>query len=409
MKKSPWVLLASLFLFFGCSDDDARIIEEPNEPTEDPTVQALTDTLNSVYDASILAGFAVTVIKNDEIAYQNTFGYANVAAGKKYENNTTQPIGSVSKTFIAAALVKAIEEGHFNLDTPINDILPFEVTNPHSPNTAITIKHLATHTSGLIDVDEVYEGSYFMLPGESTDLTPTMQAVVAFQGLEEGERMPLGDYLKAYYTSEGSLYSEDNFGEYEAGAEYEYSNIAASLTAYLIEVRTGMSYADYVEEKILNPLGINNASFDFEKMDESKAANLYFDKDNPYPRYGCHSYPDGFLNISNEDLGKYMLEMIRGKGGRGTILSDESYELLFQENILPNISGFAHGIFWDLSDGRIEHDGGDPGVITLLSFDPVKKTGTLFMTNIDTASDDGDTIWEQLLQMVTIVQAFEAE
>ena len=163
-KQLNFLFLALVFGLFisSCNNDD----DQPNLPTDVATVAELNQALEDIYTNTEVPGFALTVVKNDQILYQEAFGHADIAANKAYTNQTTQPIGSISKTFIAAALVKAMEQGHFDLDTDINDILPFNIQNPKQPNATIRVRDLVTHTSGLVDKQDIYINGYHILPGE---------------------------------------------------------------------------------------------------------------------------------------------------------------------------------------------------------------------------------------------------
>ncbi|NOK63985.1 MAG: hypothetical protein GFH27_549325n127 [Chloroflexi bacterium AL-W] len=74
-------------------------------------------------------------------------------------------IASISKVVTSVALMQAVEEGQFGLDDDINTLLPFEVNNPQVEGEVIIPRHLVTHTSGIVDNEEVYDASY--APGDS--------------------------------------------------------------------------------------------------------------------------------------------------------------------------------------------------------------------------------------------------
>lgn len=377
MKKSPLMLLALLCLLLSNCKKEVN----PVEPIVDAKVATFTDSLTTLFNASSLVGMTVSVVQDGAIKVQHSFGQANVANNTPYTNQTNQPIASVSKTFIGMALMKAIEEGHFTLETNINDILPFDIHNPNTPDAPIKVKHLVTHTAGLEDSEDTYELQYYVKEGENA-LLPTTQVIFDF-GLEMGKGHALGDYLAAVYTPDGPLYDEDTFMKEGPGKVYEYSNIGASLAAYLIEVKTGQSFAAYVNEHILLPLNMGNTGYDRSQLASSELATLYVSKEYELPEYSHSSYPDGFVNTSNDALTKYLLEMLKGASGNGILLSKESYQTLFNRHSPDSMEeGEIHGVFWDLTrDGRIEHNGGDPGVLTLVSFDPVTNSGYLLMTN----------------------------
>ncbi|MBN4683912.1 beta-lactamase family protein, partial [Pandoraea nosoerga] len=96
------------------------------------------------------------------------FGYADVASKRPYTPQTVQPIGSISKTLIGVALMKGVERGWFTLDDDIDTLLPFPVRNPDFPDKPITLRQLATHTSGIVDREAVYEAGY--VAGDRNDL-----------------------------------------------------------------------------------------------------------------------------------------------------------------------------------------------------------------------------------------------
>ena len=155
-------------------------------------------------------------------------------------------------------------------------------------------------------------------------------------------------------------------------------------------------------------------------MNQDKLATLYASKEYPFPEYSHPSYADGFISTSNEDMGLYLIEMIKGAKGEGSILCEESYKILFKRkspfHIELDEEGEVHAVFWDLlPEGRIEHSGGDPGTLSLLSFDPVRNTGYFMMSNINEGGFgeglgvDGWTSFEQLFTILGEVQEFEAE
>jgi len=113
-------------------------------------------------------------------------------------------------------LAKAQEEGLLSLDEDINDILPFKVVNPYFPNEKITLKNLASHTSGIKDDDTKYINSYSAYGAKN---------------------MTLKDFLYNYLNPEGKWYSNNNFSNKKPGTSFSYSNIGSALAGYCIEAR----------------------------------------------------------------------------------------------------------------------------------------------------------------------------
>lgn len=395
MKNSILITLAFLLSIsiFSCSKDDKTA-----EPRIDVNTPAqLTSILKDVQADAVIPGFALTIIKNDAVLYQEAFGMANIEENKAYSNLSTQPIGSISKTFIAAALVKAIDQGYFTLETDINDILPVEIKNPKQPDAIIRVKHLVTHTSGLIDEEPAYFEAYHILPGQDLSTSGAQLLQDGF-GLEVRESIPLEDFLAEYYLEGGQYYSLNNFANTTPGTSWHYSNIASSLAAYLVEAATGTPFKEYVANNILQPLGMSNTAYDLTELNPDRVATLYWDKDTALPYYANDSYPDGSINTCNEDLAKYLMDMMKGiRGESNTLFSKEGYELLFKA-ILPNgvtppALGENQGVFWVLNEELIGHDGSDPGTTCDLQFDETGTVGYLLLTNIDVSTDEHEEAW----------------
>ncbi len=188
--------------------------------------QKLTSSLQAFYQKDSLPGMSVILVDAHKIIYQHNFGYANMESNTKYSARSIQNIGSVSKTFIAVALMKAVEMGYFNLETDINSILPFKITNPNVPNSIITIRQLSNHTSGIIDNPEVFPNVYHF----DTGLAPYDSA--AYKILQDlGYRQQvndsaLGAFMYHYLSPKGKYYHTENFGKDAPGLVSSYSNIA---------------------------------------------------------------------------------------------------------------------------------------------------------------------------------------
>jgi CubicO group peptidase (beta-lactamase class C family) len=405
MKKLPVLVMGflSVLMFSNCA--------KKLNPQD-----ALSAKIKKANQNPLFAGFAVTVVSKDKILYQNAFGQSDVAKNTPYTNQTLQPIASISKTFIGVALMKAVEQGYFTLETPINDILPFAVKNPNAPNKPITIRHLATHTSGILDVETTYFKNHSILKGENTN-TPEAKRMITELGFAQNSTvLSLKDFLKAYFTEGGTAYSADNFKNTEAGSAYNYSNIGASLAAYLIEIKSGKSFADYCDEQIFRPLSMNNTSWFLMDKNRPKMAILHFTREKPIPYYTTASYPDGSLITSNEDLSKFLMEMIKGFSGESTFLTKSSFDELFKKQFaadkMPaNMSPkeVNSGIFWVyFKNGRLGHTGGDLGVTTFMVFYPDKKTGFIFLTNSEVENlEDSVPIQKQMQAILSAMKEFE--
>lgn len=107
--------------------------------------------LQKHFKKSKLPGFSVSVVSKNGVLFQKGFGFADKQSKTLFSVNTVENLGSVSKTFVGLALVKAIEDKKLSMDSEINQFLPFTVVNPYHRDIPILVKHLATHTSTIVD------------------------------------------------------------------------------------------------------------------------------------------------------------------------------------------------------------------------------------------------------------------
>lgn len=371
----------------GITDGLARLRPSPQQRQV-----ALDKALARLQEEAQFPGFAVAIVSAQGVLYQNAFGWANIAKDLPYTVDTIQPIGSVSKTLIGVALLKAIEHGYFTLESPINDLLPFRVTNPHARDKSIKVKHLATHTASIVDQAEHYRQAY--VKGVQTDVT-------------------LHDFLFAYLHETGRLYGEQNFAKAEPGAAFNYTNIGAALAAYLVEAKTGIAFAEFTQQTILDPLQMNASGWFY---DEGKGvhATLYDQQHKPYDPYALVTYPEGGLRTSCADLSNYLIAMLQGRQGESTLLTTASFQTMFTPQFTPAAMPTQldpkepnQGIFWSFRrNGKIGHSGGDPGVSAFLAFDPATGIGKLFMANTELESE---TLAGQFAQIWSTLEKYEGK
>ncbi|MCO6173422.1 beta-lactamase family protein [Flavobacterium sp. NRK F10] len=379
-------LIVTGILFLGCEKDDT--------PTTITTANDLTTALEALSVHTPIPGFTVATVKNGSITYQNSFGNRNEELELPYTNQTLQSIGSISKTFIAVAVVKCIELGLFDLETPINDILPQPINNPLNTNSEIRIKHLVQHSSGLVDNPNTILSTYYLLPNQ--DLSTEGAQLLLDAQFEVRSPRTLQALIEDYYYPSGNLYQLNNFTSNPPGTAYSYSNIASSLTAYLIELRAQMPYSEFVQTYILEPLAMDQTGFEYHLGDPGYAySNVYFEKNIPFPFYSCDSYPDGFIKTNNDDLSKFLEDMIKGNMGiSNTLFAPNYYQMLFTE------TAFNHSIFWILNGNTIEHSGGDPGISCNLAFDKIKNQGYFILTNYDVSTAEHQAVFQNFIQNV---------
>ncbi len=384
------------------------VIQFVNTTAQSP-YNILHTNLLKIQKESNLPGFAITIIKSDTVLFSKGYGFANIEKKQPYTIETIQPVGSVSKTFIALALMKSIELGYFTLETDINDVLPFQITNPKFPNEIIKIKHLATHTSSLIDNETIYMNKVYQLGNK-----PTIE---------------LNDFLKNYYNKGGKYYSLNNFDSSIVGTTYNYSNIASALMAYIIEFKSKMKFTEFTKKYIFKPLKMNNTDWFYNQKLVGNYATLYqvnnaestlekklLNKNKSLKTYTLITYPDGSLKTSVNDLTLYLRAMIKGYFTNDTlIIGKQSYKTLFAKQftmetmpINMDAKELNRGIFWAYSTkGDIRHSGSDPGILALISFNPITKIGRIITLNASIEGGDNAKTLGYFKRIITSLDNFE--
>ena len=277
------------------------------------TTEKLNQALSETFQNSNIPGMAVAIVSKDKILYQNQFGYADVANKTPFTQNTIHNIGSTSKTFIGIALMQLVEQGKLTLDTKINDILPFKVTNPHYPEIAITIRQLATHTASIKDNNVNYNLRAYVSDDDAKGNRKGLPFIykIQFKRMLKNEDIGLGAFLQNTLAKNGKWYRKKNFYKHAPGTKEEYSNIGAGLAGYIVELVSGEVYADYVVNHILKPLEMDASGWTIRAASQANFAKRYI-KGTPVPRYHLTTYPDGGLYSSVADLSTYLRSVIRG-------------------------------------------------------------------------------------------------
>lgn len=340
--------------------------------------------------------------------YDKGFGFADIAESKAYTSSTIQNIASISKTLIAISLLKAQELGKLNINDPINKYLPFKVVNPNHPETPILVKHLAYHTSSIIDLDEVYAKSYVL----TKDKHEENEGVYDYFN-KPATYITLTDFIRNSLTANGKWYNKNTFLKEKPGEQREYSNIAAALCALVIENATKQDYRSFTKDYILQPLKMSNSGWSSKDTDTAMRSRLFATKKKLIADYMLITYADGGFLTTSRDLGLFLSELIKGYGGSGKLLSKESYQILFEkQGFLENGKTSNYGAFIEFRDDflkikndMIGHNGSDPGVFTAMYFNPKTKIGKIVLVNTDT--DFTDKVWPQIEEIWKALSVYE--
>jgi CubicO group peptidase (beta-lactamase class C family) len=335
---------------------------------------SIDSTISQKMKESGIVGLGAAIIINKKLVWKKGYGLADRENRVPFTTSTIINIASISKTVTGACLMKAVEQGKVCLDEDINMYLPFKIYNPYSPKATITLRNLATHTSGLTDRYPFYTDSLYFYAKDSPEA--------------------LGDFLHNYFVAGAKHYSKENFLDHKPGTFREYSNIGAALAGYIIELRTGQRLDNYSGKYIFKPLKMDNTGWFLSKINLKRHSKLYEkqqDSIRKIPLYSLTTYPDGGVRTCIDDLSAFFICLLSdGKFANRQILKKETVQemLKFQfdtahspENVDPK--KLNSGIFWATKMGgkRIGHNGSDPGVRTFMLSDLEKQVAVIVFFN----------------------------
>jgi CubicO group peptidase (beta-lactamase class C family) len=367
----------------------------------------LTDSITLITTAADFNGFGVALVDSTGVLYANGFGMADVSRQTPYTAQTVQPIASISKTFIGLAVMKAVDLGLVTLDDPVAKHLPFPVVNPHHPELPITVRHLVTHTSTILDKENYLFRAWIL--HDTTDLVRNLTLDIgACRFSPPNTAVAMEEFLRRYLVKGEAWYSDSAFADLKPGERFGYSNIGATLAALVVEKASGMSFDAFTQRHILDPLGMRSSTWHGEHLADTAISRLYRTRTEAYPRYFCATYPDGGMVTSAEDFAKYMAELVKGSRGAGTLLSKESYAEYFLEQLVDSqFVDRATGPFTDehnmgitvgfSSEGYFGHTGGDPGLFSMFFVERKTGLGRYMIVNTDLEGwEHHAQLWELL-------------
>jgi CubicO group peptidase (beta-lactamase class C family) len=334
-------------------------------PTDPEELEAFMDgAVNALLKAHHIPGATVAVVKDGRVILSKGYGYADIDERRPVVSNQTLfRVGSVSKLFIWTAAMQLAEEGKLDLDADINTYLKdFQV--PATYSTPITFKDLMDHTPGFEDL--AIGGRVFVR--NATDI------------------MPLDEYLEEKMPARVR----------PPGELTAYSNYGSALAAYIIEQVSGIPFDKYVEENILQPLRMNNTTFD-QPLPSNLASNMssgYVYSNNAYtaePFEYLQVWPAGSVSSTSEDMAKFMIAHLQnGRYGDRRIMQEATAEQMHSRLFTndPRVNGMAYG-FWEMNQDNpraIGHGGDTILFHTLLVLIPESNLG-LFISANEEASE----------------------
>ncbi len=318
-------------------------------------------------------GLAACVVSGGEVVWAKGFGWADSGARRRVTADTGFMLASISKTFIATAVMQQVEAGNLSLGADVDTYLPFSVRNPRHPDDPITLQQLLTHTSSIRDRNAVWDDLYTF--GHDSPI-------------------PLDVFLKGYLVPGGRWWSRRAYSRSAPARSYSYSNIGADLAAYVVESTSGVPFAQYCATHIFAPLGMNATSYKLAGLDRGALAMTYryvrgSGRYRAYGQYGYPDYPCGQARTSVSQLGRYLALYVNGGAYHGVRLLQAA---TVAEILRPQVGRLypGQGLIWyreKVGGLRVlGHQGSDYGVCTFMFFDPRTRVGAVVLTNSDVST-----------------------
>jgi CubicO group peptidase (beta-lactamase class C family) len=352
-----------VILFFALTALAASSLAAQLPPATAGRIDALAA---KVMGETAVPSVSLAVIADGKIAYVHAYGNASLDPAAPARPEARYCIGSVSKQFLAMAVLLLVQDGKLKLDDPVARYLP-NLTRARD----ITIRQLLSHTSGYRDYYPLdYVAPFMMAP-----VTPA-------QILERFARIPL---------------------DFEPGTQWQYSNTNFVVAGQIVEKVTGTPLISFLGKRIFQPLGIESAiDLDAQSLADSDAKG--------YTRFGLGPvrpvraegrgwlYAAGELAMTGRDLALWDLGLMEGKLVKPALM-DEMIKPTRLENGAPTNYGLGIGISNAGGHPRLQHGGAVSGFVSQNTVWLDQGAAVVVLCNLDGSSAPG-SISNQIGQML---------
>ncbi|HKR76804.1 MAG TPA: serine hydrolase domain-containing protein [Rhodanobacter sp.] len=307
-----------------------------------------------------LAGAVVVIVKDGQVLLAKGYGHADVAAGKPVDPaGTLFRVGSISKLFTWTAVMQLAEQGKLDLDADVNRYLDFKV--PPYDGQPVTLRELMTHTPGF---EETIRNLFASDPQHFLGNAAWVKEWVP-------ERI------------------------YPPGQVPAYSNYGAALAGYIVQRVAGQPFDDYVEQRILKPLGMRYATFRQPlpaELAPHMAKGYARASASPKPFELVNAAAAGALSASGEAMARFMLAGLGdGSVDGAQILAPASVREMFdyRRAAVPGLPAMALGFYHMDRNGQdiLGHAGDTQWFHSELALFPQQGVGVF--VSIDGRGDGG--------------------
>ncbi len=298
-------------------------------------------------------GVAALVARDGEVIYRKAFGQANLELGVSMKAENIFELGSITKQFTAVSILMLQEQGKLNISDEITKFLPDYPTNGKK----ITIHELLNHTSGIKSYTE-------------------MGNLTAFGRLDKTP-IEIIDHFK------------NEAMDFDPGEQWHYNNSGYIILGYIIEKVSGMSYAEFIETNIFEPLGMENSYYGSKTRLIRDRANGYMPTEDGYRNADFLSmtlpYAAGSLMSDVDDMLLWSQAI-----HKNTLISAESRAKAFTNTTLNSGKPTYYGYGWQINElngtQSIEHGGGIFGYVTQGIYVPSENVYVILLTNVNGVS-----------------------
>ncbi len=292
---------------------------------------------------------SIALVDGPTVVWSRGFGVERTVGSVPATANTVYRVGSVSKLFTDIGVMQLVERGLIDLDAPVQRYLPsFRPANPSGRS--ITLRQLMSHYSGLVREPPV--GHYF------DDTSPSLAATVASLN-----RTTL---------------------VYQPGTTPKYSNAAIATVGYVLEKRSGTSFARYLQRSVLAPMGLTSSAFELTPALRAHVPDALMwtvhQRSFPAPTFALGMAPAGSMYATMPDLGRFISMLFAsGLGSKGRVLRAATLDSMWRPQFAPAGAARGRGLGFGITslDGArvVEHGGAIYGFATQLSAMPDEKLG----------------------------------
>lgn len=307
------LLSVIIFVIFFSTNIIAQVNEsEEDEKPAATSIEALETQLEDLIKYHGIPGLSVAVIENGQTVLLRGIGLANIENNIPATERTLFRIGSISKMFVSLAILKLVEEGQLDLQTPVKDLIPeIEFTNPYAETDPVRVIHLLEHTTGW---DDIHLPEYALNDPSPIDLKT---------GLD--------------------FHPHSRVSRWRPGERMSYANSGPPVAAYIVQIISGVDFEDYVQTHFFNRLNMQHATYRLPNENEPQAT-LYVDR-TPQDYWHILMRTSGAINATANDMANLLQFFInRGSFEGSQILAESSItKMETPSSTLAASAGMKHG------------------------------------------------------------------